>query len=97
MLGKRATISTDDGGILPLARQDDNVLPRAPRRGGRRRTVGEALAAVLIGNGVYFLFLFGHLPAPWQHQAFALDRGLGLDFLLCLAVYGVFRLWRALV
>jgi hypothetical protein len=47
----------------------------------------QALAAVLLGNGVYFLLLFPQLPATWQHQPFALDRGLVLDFALCLGFF----------
>ncbi|MFQ5695376.1 MAG: hypothetical protein ACE5HB_05255 [Terriglobia bacterium] len=52
---------------------------------------------MLAGNAVYFLLLFPHLPEPWQHQPFAFDRGLALDFFLCLAFYGLVRLARALV
>lgn len=47
-----------------------------------------ALLAIVLGNGVYF-FLYSHLPAAWQHQPFVADRGLALDFLLCVAIYGV--------
>ena len=57
----------------------------------------DALAAVLGGNALYFLLLGPRLPDPWHHQPFALDRGLGLDFLLCLALFGVLRLARRLV
>lgn len=50
---------------------------------------------MLIGNGVYFLILFSWLPPRWQHQPFALDPGLGLDFLLCLGAYVLLRRgWR---
>lgn len=56
----------------------------------------EILAAVLAGNAAYYL-LFDHLPPSWQHQPFAFDRGLALDFLLCLAIYGLLRLARRLV
>lgn len=55
-----------------------------------------ALAAVVGGNGVYFLLLYPQLPASWQHQPFTLDRGLGLDFLLCLALYGLARVAASL-
>lgn len=57
-------------------------------------TLLEALAAVLAGNGVYFLLLLPRLPAPWRHQPFAADRGLALDFLLCLAAFAAIRLGR---
>lgn len=65
-----------------------------------RKTVNalvDALGAVLAGNALYFLLLWPRLPEPWRHQTFALDRGLGLDFVLCLGVYTLARLVRALV
>lgn len=55
------------------------------------RCVVEFLIAILAGNGVYFLFLVPRLPASWEHQSFAFDRGLVLDFLLCVAAYGLLR------
>lgn len=48
----------------------------------------DALVAVLGGNALYFLLLGPRLPEPWRHQPFTLDRGLGVDFLLCLALFG---------
>lgn len=82
--------------------RDDNAFARPrPRgeilRGSRARAWGTFLVAALLGNGLYFLVLSPHLPEPWQHRPFAFDRGLGLDFLLCLAAYGLLRLARALV
>jgi hypothetical protein len=53
--------------------------------------VWAALAAVLVGNGVYFLLLYPGLPPSWQHRPNVFDRGLVLDFLLCLLLYGLFR------
>ncbi|MFQ5663121.1 MAG: hypothetical protein ACE5HL_04755 [Terriglobia bacterium] len=78
-------------------RDDNDFSPFARERGSRRgsSTLWYILAAVLAGNGLYFLLLFPHLPASWQHQPFALDRGLGLDFLLCLGAYGLIRLAQA--
>jgi hypothetical protein len=52
------------------------------------------LAAILIGNAVYFTLL-PHLPAWLRHQPFAFDLGLLLDFALCVAAYvGVNALLR---
>lgn len=79
---------------MPLP--DDNDFGR-PRRGqGPGRTWPAAawrdfLLAVLAGNALYYLALFGLLPSGWQHQPFAFDRGLGLDFVLCLALYALLR------
>jgi len=50
----------------------------------------ESLLAILGGN-VVFLLLEPHLPASLRHQTFRVDWGLGLDFLLCAALYGVIR------
>lgn len=46
---------------------------------------------MLAGNGLYFLLLYRRLPAAWQHQPFAFDRGLVLDFVLCVGFYLLFR------
>jgi len=56
-----------------------------------RVTALQGLAAVLAGNGLYFLLLYSRLPAAWQHQPFAFDRGLALDFALCLGSYLLLR------
>lgn len=52
----------------------------------------EYSAAILIGNGIYFLVLFPGLSPLLQHQPFRIDPGLVLDFVCCVAVYGVIRL-----
>lgn len=85
---------------MPLPDDNDFPPPRHAGREGRResgRAAWDALIAVLGGNALYFLFLNPQLPPPWQHQPFALDRGLGLDFLLCLVLFALLRLARAFV
>ncbi|HYB52533.1 MAG TPA: hypothetical protein VEG84_01590 [Thermoanaerobaculia bacterium] len=52
----------------------------------------EYLVAILAGNGIYFLLAYPALPGALQHQPFRFDAGLILDFILCVAVYGVIRL-----
>ena len=52
----------------------------------------EYTAAVLAGNGIYFLVLFSDLPPALQNQPGRFDAGLVLDFLCCVVVYGVIRL-----
>jgi hypothetical protein len=52
--------------------------------------LARALAAVVLGNAVYFL-LMPHLPAGVRHVPFRLDAGLGLDFVICLAAFGVIK------
>ncbi|HVN76390.1 MAG TPA: hypothetical protein VMT19_08745 [Thermoanaerobaculaceae bacterium] len=46
-----------------------------------------ALAAVLLGNALYFVAAWPCLPEGLRHREFALDGGLALDFALCAAVY----------
>ncbi len=50
-----------------------------------------ALAAVLAGNAIYFLVLVRVMPTWARHEPFALDPGLLLDFLVCLAIYAALR------
>ncbi len=56
----------------------------------------EYLAAILLGNGIYYFSLFPHLPGSLQHQGFQLDLGVLADFVVCVAVYGLIRLGSSL-
>ena len=56
------------------------------------RRLLKQLAAILIGNAIYFLLLMPHLPASAQHRPDKLDVGLLIDFWLCVVVYGVMEL-----
>jgi len=47
-----------------------------------------SLAAVVIGNALYFLALLPHLPARARHSAFRVDLGLLIDFWTCVLVWG---------
>jgi len=49
----------------------------------------EYIAAILIGNAIYYFSLFPHLPRELQHQGFLLDWGSALDFAVCVGVYGL--------
>jgi hypothetical protein len=60
------------------------------------RRLLEYSAAVLVGNAIYFLSFYPHLPANLRHDTFRIDWGLGLDFLTCAAAYGVIRLGKRL-
>ncbi len=46
-----------------------------------------ALAAVLVGNALYFVVISPRAPAWSRHEPFRVDLGLLLDFLLCVAIY----------
>jgi hypothetical protein len=52
----------------------------------------KSLAAVLIGNAVYFLLLRPLLPASGQHVPFRFDLGILIDFWICVAAYGALEL-----
>jgi hypothetical protein len=56
----------------------------------------EYLAAILIGNAIYFLSLSPHLPADLRHQTYHIDLGMAVDFLICVALYGLIRLGERL-
>ena len=56
----------------------------------------ECLGAILAGNAIYYYALAPHLPEAWQHQIFRIDPGLMADFLVCLGVYSLIRLFRGL-
>jgi hypothetical protein len=56
----------------------------------------EYLVAILAGNAIYYFALVPHLSETWQHQLFRIDPGLMADFLVCLGVYSLTRLFRSL-
>jgi hypothetical protein len=56
------------------------------------RRLLEYLVAILLGNAVYFLCFVPHLPVELRHQAFRIDLGRVLDFLICAGMYGLIRL-----
>lgn len=67
-------------------------LAMAERKGiGLRRWV-EYFVAVVLGNLIYYFSLVPHLPEELRHAEFRLDAGLAVDFLVCVAVYGLIRL-----
>jgi hypothetical protein len=50
-----------------------------------------SLAAVLLGNAVYF-GIMPYLPPAAQHRAYQFDLGLVIDFWLCLVFFGLLHL-----
>ena len=52
-----------------------------------------SLAAVVLGNAIYFL-LMPYLPPAARHRSHTLwpDLGLLIDFWICLVMYGVIAL-----
>ncbi|HYG99690.1 MAG TPA: hypothetical protein VD837_11210 [Terriglobales bacterium] len=64
----------------------------APPRLNIWSNVWRSLAAILIGNALYFLLIAPRLPPSGQHRPFAIDWGLVIDFWVCLVVYGLIDL-----
>jgi len=52
----------------------------------------EYLAAILLGNAIYYFSLVPHLPEALRHQGFQIDWGMLLNFAVCVAIYGLIRL-----
>jgi len=52
----------------------------------------EYFVAILVGNAVYYFSLVPHLPSVLRHQGLTVDWGTGVDFGVCVAVYGLIRL-----
>lgn len=53
----------------------------------------QALAAILLGNLVYFA-LYSSLPPLARHQPLHVDLGMAVDFWFCLVAYGLIRTAR---
>ena len=71
------------------------MAPTDPRKPGlpwpTPKRLLEYLAAILAGNAIYFLVLSPVLPEALRHRPFREDWGLLVDFVVCVAVYGVGR------
>ena len=52
----------------------------------------EYLAAILLGNAIYYFSLVPHLPEALRHQGFQVDWGMLSNFAVCVVVYGLIRL-----
>jgi hypothetical protein len=59
------------------------------------RRWAEYLVAILLGNIIY-LFIEPQLPTAIRHRMFRVDLGLGIDFLICVAIFGVVVQFRNL-
>jgi len=88
MLGERARLH---GASKRMAtEQQHEFLGVTPRRWI------EYLAAVVLGNAIYYFSFVPHLPGPLRHQGFEMDWGVAIDFLTCVGVYGLIRLGSSL-
>jgi len=56
----------------------------------------EYLVAILLGNAIYYFSLVPHLPESFHHQGYRIDLGMLLDFVICVAVYGLIRVGSSL-
>ncbi len=57
------------------------------------RRFWHALAAVVLGNAVYFS-IAGYLPPRARHVPYQLDWGLAVDFWVCLVFYGLLAMLK---
>ena len=64
-----------------------------PNRISLTRSLGQAVIAVVVGNVIYFLLLWPHLPRHAQHQVYRFDLGLLIDFWACAACFGAVKLF----
>lgn len=53
------------------------------------RRLLEYLAAILIGNTIFFLSISPHLPESLRHHGMKTDLGSAIDLAVCAAVYGL--------
>jgi hypothetical protein len=74
----------------------ERVMPEEILHRMTARRLLEYLVAIVLGNTIYLLSVQPHLPASMHHTIFRIDWGLGLDFLICAAVYGAIRLGKRL-
>ena len=67
-------------------------LPEGSRMPERRifswRQFWHSLAAIVLGNTVYFGF-YRYLPPAGRHVPYRIDWGLAIDFWVCLVFYGL--------
>src|SRR5207237_288425 len=86
--------------LLPARRPKGWVAGNLHRRFGclmsrvsLSRNFAISLAAVLLGNAIYFLVM-PYLPPAARHRSYSLwpDLGLLIDFWICLVMYGVIAL-----
>jgi hypothetical protein len=52
----------------------------------------EYLIAILLAQVIYYFSLVPYLPDALRHHGSEIDLGMGVDFLVCVAVYGLIRL-----
>ncbi len=87
-------VSRFGGFSMPTQNQtrDSNESTTQQPRNFFTRTLpwAKSLLAILAGNTLYYAFQ-PHLSEFWQHKLFQIDAGLGLDFILCAAMYIVVR------
>lgn len=83
---------------MSTQRKDADPKSPPPRKilGATPRRWLEYLVAILLGQAIYYFSLVPHLPYSLQHQGFQIDLGMFLDFIVCVAVYGLIRIAASL-
>ena len=80
------------GEVTDMTGREQASAPMGGRISTGRRWA-EYLVAILSGNVIY-LFIDPYLPEFLQHRVPRIDPGLALDFLICVAIYGLLRVAR---
>jgi hypothetical protein len=50
----------------------------------------EYIAAILIGNAIFYFSITPHLPESLRHHGMKTDLGSAIDLAVCAAVFGLF-------
>ncbi len=90
-LGSRLLVRVSSESIWPKATSQRLKAIFALHSYVLRRLLKQ-LAAILIGNFLYFFLLTPHLPMAARHDPSRIDLGLLVDFWVCVVVYGVILL-----
>jgi len=77
--------------IEPCALEGDTEMARQFLGVTPRRWL-EYLIAILVAQVIYYYSLVPYLPDALRHHGSDIDLGMGVDFLVCVAVYGLIRL-----
>jgi hypothetical protein len=68
-------------------------MARTATKNPTLRNFLDALAAVLAGNALYFLFM-PHLPPVMRHSLYKEDFGLVVDFIVCAVIFALIKFFR---
>jgi hypothetical protein len=77
--------------VLPNPLYPETAGMPAPKRTVFNSSFWQSLAAVLVGNAIYY-GIYRYLPTRGQHQLYRIDWGLAIDFWICVICYFLLRM-----